>query len=159
MNLKIRNKKAMGWTLIWIINFFVVIVSILVITGIVTGTINKQIETKNLRAQILAKRLIYNPECLAYYDSSNQRTEIGTIDKSKLNDLTISNCYGGDDTIGIKITIGTKEYYLNKNIYRDIAPIAFSGQYQRYNEKFFIKTYSGSTIDFEYVNIDLVMDK
>lgn len=154
-----KGKKAMGWTLSWIWNLLSLTVIILIITGAVIGTINKQNDTKNLRVQLLGKRILYSPECFAYQDT-NTKTKIGTIDLQKVSEERLKNCFDANgQEIGVKIDFKGDEFYYNQTNYRDIAPIAFTKKYMKYSDRFFVQVVENNKISFDYMTITVVAKK
>ncbi|MBR9675977.1 hypothetical protein GOV05_03140 [Candidatus Woesearchaeota archaeon] len=159
----IKDKKAqLSKTPLWIINICVLAVVVLTISMVVNTNINRQLETGNLKAQLLTKRVIYNPNCYAYSNPDlNNQVIVGVVDYEKIdsqNNLETS-CFQNGENIGVKAVFQNKDYYYNKDYYDEIAPIAFSENYMEYEENYLVKYVNEDVFGFEIITVSVVGKK
>lgn len=155
------NKKAslfMQWG-VWIINMIVLVALVLFVTGVVKGTIEKQVEIDNLQAQLIAKRIIYSPNCFAYENPDlDSKVILGAIDMFKANEENLKNCLDkNSENFGVKVSISNMpDIYLNKQVYEDFKPISFGLNYQNYEDIFFVRVVENGESKFNFIKIDVV---
>lgn len=93
--MQINNKKAQGGLMIFSPARLVLLV-VIFFTLIYIININKAQAysiPENLREEILVKRFVSDPDCLAYKDPYSGREVAGVIDFSKFTQENLDNCY------------------------------------------------------------------
>ena len=68
---------------------------------------NAEIDTDDLNANLLMRRVVYSSECFAYED--NNRVVVGELDKEKLSSERLKNCFPAN--YAVKVSINNEAFY------------------------------------------------
>jgi hypothetical protein len=115
----------------WIVFTMLMLVIIMgVMMFWLANKLNPSRDTFSLQATLLAQRIVYAPDGLAFYDTTTGRSIPGVIDSKKLtNPLTPDALLAEtfypppNQVIAAKVTIGTATVYYNEAYYKKLQPL------------------------------------
>ncbi|MCF7865819.1 hypothetical protein K9L67_03700 [Candidatus Woesearchaeota archaeon] len=110
MNISISDK-MLYWLLIFLPLLslvFGLILALILSSGDATKGVYEGVQQK-----LIESRMMYSPNCLAYYDEANGRTYSGTIDLKKMSEKNIRTCIdlksNSEIAYSVEIEYETKE--------------------------------------------------
>jgi hypothetical protein len=122
----------------WIPRIIFLTIVILSVVLLTIAYANKNIQTWQVESEIIAQRILFAPDGLAYHDPLSNRVYPGIIDVEKLNTTILEESifYGKENKhIGAKITLINKgtnqtiaETIYNNIVYQRIAERGFLGR-------------------------------
>ena len=99
-----KNKKAITTfeMLMWIPRIFFLVVLMFAVITLIRSFITTTVDVSELQANIFAKRILYSPNAISYFDSDLRRTYPGIIDFNKFKSQSIDKFLEKSVYYGIK---------------------------------------------------------
>ncbi|HSU73178.1 MAG TPA: hypothetical protein VLJ21_05005 [Candidatus Binatia bacterium] len=125
-----RKAQTTGYILTWII--FTTLMLVIIFGSLIFWTsreLNPKRDLFSFQAGLLAERLLYSPDGLAYHDTGTGRSYPGIIDAAVLADPKIEarllrTITYEQPLIGAKITVGKTVIYYQRDYYEKYIPFA-----------------------------------
>lgn len=151
------NKKGVlfDW-LIWSIRITLLAIVIYCIVAITISPLEEDLNTHDLDYTFLLNRLFYSPNSISYVDDLTGRVYPGIIDLSKFNEETLNKTLGTSSRFAVKITLGDKVIYNNKDNYDDMAHLVWSKAYDSVLTKKYIIVKDGEQKRGEVIDVEIV---
>lgn len=85
----------------WIFRILIVGILLVILISMLGSISEYKVEDNEVKSYILGNKIILDEDCLAY---SNDRIELGVIDKNKFNKINLNNCLNTDKGIRLNLT-------------------------------------------------------
>lgn len=85
----------------WIFRILIVGVLLVILISMLGSISEYKVEDNEVKSYVIGNKVILDEDCLAY---SNNRVELGVIDKSKFNKIHLNNCLNTNKGIRLNLT-------------------------------------------------------